>query len=756
MYLKTESVEKAQPLLIVNKKDQILSQQLKKFLLQYNAQVYISPDIPKNLDYFDHIFIVDDIHACKAALKTEYKNISFISHTQNTTINNFVREIQLKKIEDIKIILLDEEDTNESTIERLLWFSFSPNKEIVLNMRTGLSSKKKPKPHPTIKHHVKKNFKFKRLLLLAVFVIGIFHLIFLPFLVFSSYDTYKAIKKTQEGKLDEAETYLGQGSSDLIITKKFYPLPHATLLLFSLAILPDNIIAINERAQHAISTVINVEKNSEQISGLFLKREKNSEDMTQLLLRLNQLKSDTTTLESDLSEIQQKIPSYSKESTKLKDDISVMLELLAKGRRILEQSDSIFAKGTEKKYLLIFANNMELRPGGGFIGSFGIVKVHNYTIDPITIYDVYDADGQLKAHIEPPEPIKKYLNVEHWFLRDSAFSPDFLENYTQAKFFLDREMNERNFSGALLLTTSAVQNLLSAFPSIYLPDFKEEVNDKNFYIKTQYYAEKDFFPGSIQKKSFLASLARALFINLETASLKDILKSTKKSFDEKQMVFYSDDPHVQEVFDSYYWAGRQIKPQCSNNSANCITDYVFPVDANVGGNKANFFISRRMELRTTIDSNGTIKHRLLITFKNDAPSDVYPGGSYHNYFQIYLPRNSGVKSITRDGVQIDDIDQSNTDLTRLGMSVIIKPKEVTTVEINYQLDDQLKRGEGIYQLVIQKQIGSTINDLTLNTTIPDTIHVVNQNFTPLVKNKQIIYNTNLSADKIFFIELLKE
>ena len=34
--------------------------------------------------------------------------------------------------------------------------------------------------------------------------------------------------------------------------------------------------------------------------------------------------------------------------------------------------------------------------------------------------------------------------------------------------------------------------------------------------------------------------------------------------------------------------------------------------------------------------------------------------------------------------------------------------------------------------------------------------LVNQNFSALVKNNQILYNTELSADKIFFIELLKD
>ena len=65
---------------------------------------------------------------------------------------------------------------------------------------------------------------------------------------------------------------------------------------------------------------------------------------------------------------------------------------------------------------------MELRPGGGFLGSFGVFEIGNYSIGDIKVYDIYDADGQLTVHLDPPKPIAEYLSVPHWFFRDSNFS----------------------------------------------------------------------------------------------------------------------------------------------------------------------------------------------------------------------------------------------------------------------------------------------------------------------------------------------
>ncbi|MFZ1654590.1 MAG: DUF4012 domain-containing protein, partial [Candidatus Moraniibacteriota bacterium] len=44
--------------------------------------------------------------------------------------------------------------------------------------------------------------------------------------------------------------------------------------------------------------------------------------------------------------------------------------------------------GEERVFLVLFQNNMELRPGGGFIGSFGILKVKDGSITDFSSNDV--------------------------------------------------------------------------------------------------------------------------------------------------------------------------------------------------------------------------------------------------------------------------------------------------------------------------------------------------------------------------------
>jgi len=64
-------------------------------------------------------------------------------------------------------------------------------------------------------------------------------------------------------------------------------------------------------------------------------------------------------------------------------------------------------------------------------------------------------------------------------------------------------------------------------------------------------------------------------------------------------------------------------------------------------------------------------------------------------------------------------------------------------------------GDKLYQLVVQKQIGSSNSDLVLQFSLAKNITLTNHNFSPIVKDSEIVYNTSLSTDKIFLMELNK-
>jgi len=755
MKLEVKTIDNKQKIIIVAGKTFSLVKPLKKYLEKLGGEVFYSSSFPKFASTFEIGFVINQkILAYRS--KTLFKKTIFIFINQRQQADRFLE----MNLDNVKIININGDIITEELVDKILWFSFSRTKEKQLTIYTKKENKPSKSKFLKPSFNFTKILKFKNLIVLFLCIFLLIHIFFLVPLTITSYASYLSFINLKNERLDRVTDWLKWQTLFFSLTKKTYSLAHPTLLFLSLAHTPDDLIEINDSINKILNKVLSSQKAAKEIVGLILKKEKTTDEKKLLVLRLDLLKSDLDEVGDDLTIISNKLPLNLPQITQIKKTVLDSLDLISQTKKVIPYFENILATTSEKKYLLLFANNMELRPGGGFIGSFGTLTIKDYTLAEINIYDVYDADGQLKAHIEPPTAIREYLNQPHWFLRDSAFSPDFPENYQQAKFFLEKELSLTNFSCSILITTSAIENILDAFGELYLPDFKEKINKNNFYLKVQYYAEKNFFPGSIQKKTFLSSLTQQILLNFNTISLEKLIRGFKKSLDEKQLVIYIDDPAQEKLFDSLFWSGRIISPKCLNNKSNCIVDFLMPVDANLGVNKANFFISRLITLKTNFSAAGEINHQLSVVFKNESPADVFPGGSYKNYFQVYLPQNIDIKTITKNGVLVDKesiVDEIKKEGFRVvGLFFSVEPKKTVEIKIDYRLINGFQKGDGTYQLIVQKQIGSANNDFISEIYLTKNYYLLSQNFIPLVKDNQILYNTYLSTDKIFFIELMRE
>ena len=162
-----------------------------------------------------------------------------------------------------------------------------------------------------------------------------------------------------------------------------------------------------------------------------------------------------------------------------------------------------------KNYLILLQNNMELRPGGGFIGSFARVSFAEGKLKKLDVNDIYAIDGQLKVHVEPPKEIRDDLGQKDWFLRDSNWESDFPTAARQAEWFYTKETGER-VEGVIALDVSAMEELLTSIGSLDLADYKENITAENLFEKAVSHAELSFFPGSQAKKSFLTALTSEL------------------------------------------------------------------------------------------------------------------------------------------------------------------------------------------------------------------------------------------------------
>lgn len=426
----------------------------------------------------------------------------------------------------------------------------------------------------------------------------------------------------------------------------------------------------------------------------------------------------------------------------------------------------LFGFNGQKTYLILFQNNMELRPGGGFIGSYGILTIDKGKTVSFKIYDVYDADGQLKTHVEPPFPIRRFLPSVHWYLRDSNFNIDFSKGAVASAIFLNSEMHQV-VDGVIGVDLYFVKNLLSTTGPINIPDYKEVINTDNFYQKIQEHAEKDFFPGSTQKKDFLRSFYNALFAKLTTdkkISYFKLLNSLTSSIYEKHILFALNNQNTQSAFSINGFSSSLFDER--KNKSGVINDFMGINEANLGANKVNYFITRSLSQKVVITDNGDVSEELTIVIKNSSQKDTYK-----NYLRIVLPIGAKINSILIDdkeqkiinaiddpavyektsfkqplGLEIKEERQEQNSL--FGFLININPSEQKTIKIFYDLAEKLilEKPEFSYSLKLFKQPGIDFYPYELSISYPEGFKVIKNNNEINVLESELSYSSQIRKD----------
>ncbi len=441
----------------------------------------------------------------------------------------------------------------------------------------------------------------------------------------------------------------------------------------------------------------------------------------------------------------------------------------------------------KKTYLILFQNNTELRPTGGFIGSVGLATLTDGKLADLQVQDVYAVDGQLKGHVDPPVPIAQLLNQEHWYLRDSNWDPDFSVSGAKAAWFYEKETGIV-VDGVIAVNMPLIVDLLAATGPIQLTDYNDRITAENFFGKSLFYTQSDFFPGSTQKKDFLGTLATSLITRLtkeKGVNAFSVFRAVAGGLEKHDMLFFFADPQLETLASRLGWGG--IVPAVFGD--NGYFDYFYAVDANLSVNKVNYFIKQELVRAINIGEDGKIQESITISYKNTSQGDSGGGGVYRNFVRFIVPADSVFNSITIDGEIIRSkaptrqglpfpqppyttVEEAKGGLSVIGLAFDVPPNAERRVVVSYQRmlpfvpDDD----GNLFHVYHQKQPG--VSSVPLQTTITYPIFwtgreeattnspcsVCQQTGSKqvfLAKEAQLLYNTTLSRDNTIRIRFTK-
>ncbi|MFA5828494.1 MAG: DUF4012 domain-containing protein [Candidatus Shapirobacteria bacterium] len=432
-----------------------------------------------------------------------------------------------------------------------------------------------------------------------------------------------------------------------------------------------------------------------------------------------------------------------------------------KGLNILKEF--LGSDGKRREYLVLFQNENELRAGGGFIGSWGMLSFEGGKLLNLDIRDVYEADGQLKGHVEPPAEIKQYLGEAGWFLRDSNWKVDFVDANKDIEWFLEKETG-RKVDGVIGINLAVAKAILDVTGPIYVVDFGEKIGKDNLYEQAQFYAENKFFPGSKQKASFLGGLGRQLFEeirNLDSKKMLELYLQILEQFDKNEIQLVMHEKQAAKIAADLGWDGAIYQGKCLTDR--CYADYLYLSESNFGVNKANYYIYRGIEQTVDI-TQMAISRVLKINYENTAKNKSWPGGDYKNYLRVYIPQDTnlaevsisdsaqpGKKSVVGAGeMKISQIYNKK----EIGFLVPVPVGQKRTVEIRYvsKIDLGIK-DKFSYLGYIQKQSGYGDTGFVSLVSFPLGWQPIQVQPAANMVNNKLLFNTKLDMDIKMGVEL---
>lgn len=420
----------------------------------------------------------------------------------------------------------------------------------------------------------------------------------------------------------------------------------------------------------------------------------------------------------------------------IKDTVSESAQLLTQAKPLIKLLPDLLGNPNAKTYMILFQNDAELRPTGGFMTAYAFIKITKGKINLISSYDIYDLDARFNKRVPAPDAIKKYLNETYLNLRNSNMSPDFKVSMDLFTKYYNDIPGVLRPDGIIAIDTQLPVNILKIIGPIGVSNWGNfsANNDARCNCPQVVYALESI---ADQPTSTIKAGRKAVLGPLMNSMMANAMGSPKRlwpqlfnvvldSIKQKHLLFYFFENRTQTVAEDFNAAGRIVQ---------YAYDYLHINDANLGGAKSDMFITREVEQEIE-NVNGTVTKTVSITYNNPAKGSncnleagqLCLNGTYRDYIRVYVPLGSKLISVVGSEVK-------ETVFEDLGKTVIdgfftMRPQSSSKIVFKYELP---KLDLTSYKMLIQKQPGTP----TIKNTI---IYNGNQTVVNLDQDKEVVLN----------------
>jgi hypothetical protein len=422
----------------------------------------------------------------------------------------------------------------------------------------------------------------------------------------------------------------------------------------------------------------------------------------------------------------------------------------------------------EKRYLIFFQNNTELRPTGGFLGVYGAIVVKDAELVSVHTDDIYALDGPAESTERPdaPPPIRRYIGIDSWYLRDANWSPDFptaaaiMERfYREEALVAEPDAAALPIDGIIATTPRLASDLLRLTGPITVDDVT--FTSENLVDELEFQVERNFVNTGVafgDRKDIIGKLLDGMIDRITALPMERILEAVgmvHASLEESDILLAMKDPDLQAVVFENDWGGKLHAPD---------SDYFTVVDANLASLKSDPAVRRDIAYSISPSPEGYVAS-VRITYDHRGTFD-WKTTRYRTYTRILVPLGATLLGV--DGALVNDrlkdpAQRSGTPdvfeeagKQAFGAFISIEPQRTGVLEFRYLLPGSVTRSieAGEYGLYVEKQPGTEANGLTLDLDFGKTL----RSAAPAEPSERFgdtrySYATDLRVDREFLVDL---
>lgn len=306
------------------------------------------------------------------------------------------------------------------------------------------------------------------------------------------------------------------------------------------------------------------------------------------------------------------VPQLAEAVGELQEQLEPVQPLLDRSQSLLDLQRYLFT--AEHRFLVLNQNSAQLRPTGGFPGTYGLVE---FGPDGFHLADFADIYTLPDDTLNLPIPDGGQVNYDHFYLRNANAWLDFP---TSAEVMLQlwRSMPQQpDIDGIVAIDMPTLRDLLKVFGPIRVPESDEPLTAANVMEQLSYVVEieKSGGLGEERKKTAVVSMAKAVVERIthpEAGELLPTLTSLAKSADQKHIQLYFADRDAQAAIVAAGWSG-------AIGLADDITDLVAVSNSVIRRPaKGNLGVDKSLDYEVTLATDGSADTTLRLGYRKSS------------------------------------------------------------------------------------------------------------------------------------------